>query len=92
MLKPYWKQIKLRKHGWYCYSLTLDKLKKLYLTANNLTKIPLEIGQLKNLTELDLSFNNLVYLPHKESGRAAHLFRLGHGGNGRMAGKESHIV
>ena len=35
----------------------------LYLFANKLTYLPLEIGQFTQLTILNLNFNQLTYLP-----------------------------
>lgn len=51
------------------------KLKKIYLNWNKLSVIPQQIGQMRNLTVLDLSMNNLTYLP-PEIGMLTHLKKL----------------
>jgi Leucine-rich repeat (LRR) protein len=41
----------------------LTKLRKLWLTDNQLTSLPSEIGRLTKLTELNLCYNQLTSLP-----------------------------
>ena len=38
-------------------------IKKLYLSYNKLTNLPVEIGQLTQLTYLNLSYNRLTHIP-----------------------------
>ncbi|KIC74832.1 hypothetical protein DB42_AY00660 [Neochlamydia sp. EPS4] len=39
-------------------------MQKLYLSFNQLTALPSEIGQLSRLHDLDLSYNQLTIIPH----------------------------
>jgi len=43
--------------------LELYNLRELYLSYNQLTEIPKELGNLTDLQELDLSYNNLTEIP-----------------------------
>ena len=57
-----------------CKNVNKD-IKELDLSKNNLTHLPVEIGQLTQLTKLNLSNNKLTHLP-AEIGQLTHFFTI----------------
>lgn len=73
-----WKAIDFGGQGLKCMSTSLfryDFLKKIFFNHNKLSWLPGQIGEMRNLTVLDLSFNELYQLP-PEIGMLTNLKRL----------------
>ena len=67
----------------------LEDVTDLWLSGNNLTELPSEIGNLTNLTELWLSYNKLTELP-AEIGNLTNLTELGLNDNPIPEDKRKH--
>jgi CCR4-NOT transcription complex subunit 6 len=73
-----WQAIDFGGQGLKCMAGSLFKynfLKKIYFNHNKLSWLPAQIGEMRNLTVLDLSFNELYSLP-PEIGMLTNLKRL----------------
>jgi CCR4-NOT transcription complex subunit 6 len=73
-----WQAIDFGGQGLKCMGASLFKynfLKKIYFNHNKLSWLPEQIGEMRNLTVLDLSFNELYRLP-PEIGMLTNLKRL----------------
>ncbi|KAF2717397.1 hypothetical protein K431DRAFT_233261 [Polychaeton citri CBS 116435] len=73
-----WQAIDFGGQGLKCMAQSLFQynfLRKIYFNHNKLGWLPPQIGEMRNLTILDLSFNNLEFLP-EEIGMLTNLKRL----------------
>nr|POE78763.1 glucose-repressible alcohol dehydrogenase transcriptional effector [Quercus suber] len=74
-----WDAMDLGGHGLKCMAPTIFRfypdLRKIYLNHNKLQWLPTQIGQMRSLTVLDLSFNDLRHLP-PEIGMLTNLRKL----------------